>query len=78
MRADWLDRLAAELWGHAFCHLDAEPGWTGLDAGRVASAVRRAFTAAIRAIDPEPRSGARYCEFCGSGPHCVVCGRGRP
>jgi hypothetical protein len=78
MRADRLDRLAAELWSHAFCHLDAEPGWTGRDAGRIAGAVRRAFTAAIRAIDPEPTSDASYCEFCGSGPECAVCGRGRP
>jgi hypothetical protein len=83
MRAERLDLLAADVWAFIFGQLDAEPDWTGDDAGRVAAVVQRAFEAAVRAIDPEPaRAGERpadgFCEFCGSGPECIVCGRGRP
>jgi hypothetical protein len=80
MRAKRLNLLAADVWGYVWCHLDAEPGWTGMDAGRVAGVVRRAFEAAVRAIDPDrgPSDAAVFCEFCGSGPECIVCGRGRP
>jgi hypothetical protein len=61
--------------------LYAEPGVMDKDAERVADIVRRAFEATVRAIDPEcgPLSDAGgRCEFCGSGPDCIVCGRGRP
>ena len=80
MRTERLELLAADVWGCVFCHLDAEPHWAGIDAGRVAGIVQRAFEAAIRAIDPEPGApsdAAQFCEFCGSAPECIVCGRGR-
>ena len=39
--------------------------------------------AAVRSIDPDPVAGLRsdadeFCEFCGSGRECIVCGRVRP
>ena len=80
MRADQLQSLAADLWDFVFGQLDAEPDWTGMDAGRVAFVVERAFEAAVRTIDPEPVSpsgAALFCEFCGAGPECIVFGRGR-
>jgi hypothetical protein len=83
MRADRLILLAHDLWAFVFCQLDAEPDWTADDVGRVAAVVQRAFEAAVRAIDPDPATELRSdaddrCEFCGSGPECIVCGRGRP
>ena len=81
MRTERLELLAADVWGCVFFNLDAEPHWTGIDAGRVAGIIQRAFEAAVRAVDPEPRAQtglAAFCEFCGSGPGCIVCGRGRP
>jgi hypothetical protein len=81
MRAERLELLAADVAGTALCHLNAEPGWTAAAADSVALAVAEAFRAAVRAIDQEcgPLSDAGgRCEFCGSGPDCIVCGRGRP
>lgn len=83
MRAERLNLLAAGVCGWVVCQLNAEPGWSGEDAGRVAAAVQRVFEAAVRAIDPGPErplpcGPGEFCEFCGAGPECVVCGRGRP
>ena len=82
MRADRREVLAIDVWAFVFDQLDAEPDWTGIDAGRVAAVVERANRAAVWAIDPEPSretdGAALFCEFCGSGPECIVCGRGRP
>jgi hypothetical protein len=76
MRADRLQLLAADVWDFVFGQLDAEPDWTGEDAGRVAAVVQRAFEAAVWAVDRTDQP--LYCEFCGYGPECIVCGRGRP
>ena len=76
MRADHLQALAADLWDFVFGQLDAEPDWTGMDAGRVAFVVQRAFEAAVRVIDPDGEP--LFCEFCGAGPECIVCRRGCP
>jgi hypothetical protein len=79
MRPERLERLADDVWADVAGRLRAEPGWTGADAGRVATAVRRAFEAAVRAIRPGRGAGeALFCEFCGSGPERMVCERGRP
>ena len=81
MRPDRLESLASEVWAFVFDLLDIEPGWTGTDAGRVGAVARRAFEVAVRAIGPErgpQRGAALFCEFCGAGPECIVCGRGRP
>ncbi|HEX4590308.1 MAG TPA: hypothetical protein VH120_10295 [Gemmataceae bacterium] len=75
MRAERLDLFAGAVAGLALCHLSAEPGWTQAAAEAVASAVEAAFRAAVRAVDP---AADGFCEFCGSGPACIVCGRGRP
>jgi hypothetical protein len=83
MRAERLELLANDVWAYVFDQLDAEPEWTGIDAGRVAAIVERAYKAAVRAIDPEPAPGpadgaALFCEFFGSGPECIVCEWDRP
>ena len=41
MRAERLNLLAGDVWAFIFAQLDAEPDWTGDDAGRVAAVVQR-------------------------------------
>jgi hypothetical protein len=72
-------QLAGDVWAYVWAQLYAESGWTSINAGRVATDVRRAFEAAVRVLGSPPNCGTElFCEFCGSGPECIVCGRGRP
>jgi hypothetical protein len=82
MRADRLDMLAGDVWAFIFDQLDAESDWTWIDAGRVAAVVERAYRAAVPTVAPDCRDAedgaVLFCEFCGSGPECAVCGGRRP
>jgi hypothetical protein len=48
---------------------------TAADA-RAAADVAGLFHVGIRPVSDVPTES--FCEFCGSGPECIVCGRGRP
>jgi hypothetical protein len=50
---DRIAQLAADLYAHVFRLLDAEPGVSGDDAGRVAAAAESAFILACTAYTKE-------------------------